>query len=48
MVNFFMWKCSVEIVWEIYVVLGELKKNDIKWFVVGFSWFFVCSESYLV
>lgn len=40
MVNFFMEKFSVEIVWEIYVFLGELKKNDIKWFVVGFSGFF--------
>lgn len=47
MVNLFMEKFSAETVWETYVFSGELKKNDIKWFVVGFSWFFVCSESYL-
>lgn len=43
MVNLFMEKFSAETVWETYVFSGELKKNDIKWFVVGFSGFFVCN-----
>lgn len=37
MVNLFMWKWSAETVWVTYVVSGELKKNDIKWFAVDFS-----------